>query len=223
MSDTPTPRDRFADLLERFHEWCDAVPTETDLEGDGPGGDLVLTSHTSGDSSTIKLSPHRLLALQRALLFDAARINLAQEREVRNEKMVAVIVAASAAEEDIGELLACALNQTAKALFQPWYLIADRPGSWEASIVMDLASQGEWLTPTNPHRVKELTDLLISMGEQREDGGDTISWVLGKAVDRRGGMGELLGHSRYRGVLENLGGQYATVSDRGMWSAGGAG
>jgi hypothetical protein len=220
MADTPEPRDRFANFLEQLREWCDGVPTEMDLKGDVPGIELALTPRPSGDSFRIDLTPHQVIALQRALTLDGFRTKLAQERQARNEKMTAVLVAASAAEEDIGELLACSLSGAAKSLFQPWYLVAGRPGSWEASIVMDLVSQGEWLTPTNSDRAKELTDLLISMGKQREDGGDTISWVLGKAVDQRGGMREFLGASRYREVLENLGGQYATASDPGDSSHG---
>jgi len=117
---------------------------------------------------------HRDFAAQRALDAGAAR----------QQRMTRLIVVARRAGIDVGELLAYALNAAAKKLYLgPARLVHGRPGSWEASNVMDWANAGGERPAGAAGRVADkLAELFRAMGEAKEDGGQVVSDALGYAA-----------------------------------------
>lgn len=147
-----------------------------------------------------------------AYMLDGSRHQLErrQARADRNEQAAQLIAAAVRDGVDGGALVASALHVAAERLYKPWYLIAGRPGSWEATIVERMAAEGGG--ETDP-RVNTLADLFFAMGEavhqhDPEDGGDTLSLILGRASDLLGSVATLAGEL-WGDDMDNLACQYA--------------
>lgn len=131
-----------------------------------------------------------------------------KNQEERITAMATIMVRARRANEDVGELVAAALAAAAKKLGGIDALVAGRPGSWEADIIIRMASAGG---DGNPTRIKALTSLFVAMGKAKEDGGDVLSQAMSQAVDRLGGLDQFAGASySWYWDLTNIGRQYST-------------
>lgn len=122
-------------------------------------------------------------------------------------EMANIMVQVRQANEDVGQLVAEALQTAGKELGEMLYLVTGRPGSWEADIILRMARAGG--SGSNPARVHELSRLFVKMGEAGEDGGDLLSLAMGKAVDQLGGLNQFAGMSRWYWDLTNMGRQYS--------------
>src|SRR5579863_1402233 len=127
-------------------------------------------------------------------------------REERITAMAQTMVAARQAQEDVGELLAAALQDAAKQLGNAESLVIGRPGSWEAEIVRRMAASGGI---GNRERVQSLATLFVMMGQAKEDGGDVLSQAMGQAVDTLGGLSQFAEESDWFWDLVNIGRQYS--------------
>jgi hypothetical protein len=123
------------------------------------------------------------------------------------EKMAEIMVKARRNGEDVGELVAAALQDAAEKLGSADRLVTGRPGSWEADIVLRMA-QDTWFD-VNQRRLKALSVLFVKMGEEGANGGDILSQAMSKAVDELGGLKEFAGMSRWYWDLVNIGCQYS--------------
>lgn len=129
--------------------------------------------------------------------------------EDRLTAMTAIMVEARRAKLDLGEIIAIALHDAAEALGDIEYLVAGRPGSWEADIIRRMASASGRQTSRNAPYVERLTNLFIQMGQAGEDGGDVLSQAMGPAVDALGGLAEFAEWSNWFHDLVNIGRQYS--------------
>jgi hypothetical protein len=123
------------------------------------------------------------------------------------EQMAEIMVKARRNGEDVGELLAAALQDAAKKLGGADRLVAGRPGSWEADITLRMATS-TWFD-VNLERAASLSAFFVEMGKAGEDGGDVLSQAMGQAVDELGGLKEFAGMSRWYWDLVNIGCQYS--------------
>jgi hypothetical protein len=123
------------------------------------------------------------------------------------EQMADIMVRARRNGEDVGELVAAALQDAAEKLGGAERLVTGRPGSWEADIVLRMA-QDTWFD-VNQKRLKALSVLFVKMGEANANGGDILSQAMSKAVDELGGLKEFAGMSRWYWDLVNIGCQYS--------------
>jgi hypothetical protein len=123
------------------------------------------------------------------------------------ENMAEIMVKARRNGEDVGELIAAALQDAAEKLGSADRLVTGRPGSWEADIVLRMATS-TWFDVNLKRRVS-LSALFVEMGEAGADGGDILSQAMGKAVDQLGGLKEFAGLSRWYWDLVNIGCQYS--------------
>lgn len=129
------------------------------------------------------------------------------DQSEQGEKIAAILVGARNDGEDVGELIAAALNTAMKEKEEtPFYFVDARKGSWEAAIVMEWAEQGGNATPAY---VKQLAPLLIEIGEAKENGGEIMSLAVSIAVDAMEGFEPLLGFSPHYWDLANLGKQFS--------------
>lgn len=123
------------------------------------------------------------------------------------EKMTNIMVKARRNGEDVGELVAAALQDAAEKLGGADRLVTGRPGTWEADIVLKMA-QDTWFDVNLKHR-DALSALFVKMGEANANGGDIVSQAMSKAVDELGGLKEFAGMSRWYWDLVNIGCQYS--------------
>lgn len=130
----------------------------------------------------------------------------AMDRVERSKPIAAVLVEARKAHEDVGELLAAALQRAANQLGDVEALVAGRPGSWEADIVRRLAIAGGY---GNSERIGRLCTLFVEMAEANEDGGEVISLAISQTVDDLSGFKALAEGSRWYWDLCNMGAQFS--------------
>lgn len=123
------------------------------------------------------------------------------------KKMANIMVKARRNGEDVGELVAAALQDAAEKLGSASQLVIGRTGSWEADITLRMATS-TWFD-INLKRRDALSILFVKMGEANADGGDILSQAMGKAVDELGGLKEFAGMSRWYNDLTNIGRQYS--------------
>jgi hypothetical protein len=124
--------------------------------------------------------------------------------------MADIMVKARQSNEDVGELIAGALHAAAEQLGTVDVLVSGRPGSWEADILLRMASAGG---SGNEERTRTLSALFAQMGKAGEDGGDVLSQAMSQAVDDLGGLDEFAGMSRRYHDLTNMGRQYSRYWD----------
>lgn len=126
--------------------------------------------------------------------------------EDRLTAMTALMVEARKANLDIGEVIAASLHTAAEKLGNVEQLVAGRPGSWEADIILRMASAGGSAPASYTQR---LTPLFVEMAQAGEDGGDVLSQAMGPAVDTLGGLAQFAGDSNWFHDLVNIGRQYS--------------
>lgn len=196
-------------LARVLHDWL--AEAGKDPNPHAPDPETTITVEAAGDATTVTLPPGAVQRLKYVIEADIHSRRHADQVSARVHAMADIMVRAVEAGQDGGELLATALHKAAGRLYQPWYLVIGRPGSWEASIVLGMADAGgaaddEWAAP--------LADLLVEMGESRnqghpQDGGDIVSQMLGEAANRLGSVPRLAG-AVWAEQMENIGGQYAS-------------
>jgi hypothetical protein len=128
------------------------------------------------------------------------------EKKKLDSAMADIMVTTRRANEDVGELVAAALQLAAEKLGGDGYLVKGRPGSWEADIILRMASAGG---TGNSERIKALTALFVEMGRAKVDGGDLLSRAMSEAVDVLGGLDQFSGGSQWHWDLVNMGRQYS--------------
>lgn len=128
-------------------------------------------------------------------------------QQERIAAMTKIMVQARRMNEDVGELIAAALQRAATKLGNAELLVAGRPGSWEAEITRRMAQAGG---SGNARRIQALSALFITMGKAGEDGGDVLSQAMSHAVDEVGGLDQFAGGSDWYWDLTNMGRQYST-------------
>jgi hypothetical protein len=129
---------------------------------------------------------------------------------VKQEQITAmanIMVEARRENEDVGKLVAAALQDAAEKLDSELFLVSGRPGSWEADIILRMARQGG---SGNQERIDALSALFVEMGEANEDGGDVVSQAMSQAVDTLGSLNEFAEFSEWYWDLTNLGRQYSS-------------
>jgi len=129
------------------------------------------------------------------------------DQQERINAMAQIMVTARQSNEDVGELIAASLKTAAKKLGNAGMLVSGRPGSWEADIVIRMATTGGY--GGNQEYVEALSIILALMGDARADGGDELSQAMGKAVDTLGGLDAFAGTSDWYHDLINIGCQYS--------------
>ncbi|MGH2478093.1 MAG: hypothetical protein ACRDHW_00340 [Ktedonobacteraceae bacterium] len=128
------------------------------------------------------------------------------EQEQRIKRMTEIMVTSRHANEDVGELVAAALQQAGRDLGNDSRLVTGRPGSWEADILLRMARTGG---TGNAKWIKALAALFVEMGNAGVDGGDEVSYAMSQAVDDLGGLREFAGASEWYNDLVNIGCQYS--------------
>jgi hypothetical protein len=126
------------------------------------------------------------------------------DHQEHTTKMADIMVQARRNNEDVGELIAAALQTAAEKLGDAGVLVQGRTGSWEADIVMRMAKAGG---SGDEKRIAQLASLFELLSEG--DGGDTLSYAMGKAVDELGGLKAFAGKSQWYNDLVNIGSQYS--------------
>lgn len=196
-------------VAERLAAWH-TDPNRPADAGEGELATLTLAGPDGSELVRLGLTGRHLDELRRAAVTAVAG-NLRQvQRQARVEKMADVLVGARATHVDVGELIGAAASRAAARLHGPQSLVAGRPGSWEASLLVVWAQVGGTADDTH---VEALAELLVAMGQARDDGGDVLSQAMGLAVNRLGSMAAFAAGSRWEDALRNLGGQYANVDD----------
>lgn len=127
-------------------------------------------------------------------------------QEQRIKSMAKIMVTARRAKEDVGDLVAAALQQAGQDLGDVSRLVTGRPGSWEADILLRMARAGG---SGDAKRIKALAALFLDMGNAGVDGGDEVSYAMSQAVDDLGGLREFAGASEWYNDLVNIGCQYS--------------
>lgn len=183
---------------------------DTDLHSPETAGAISIVD-ASGAQATIDLDTAAATAFCWMVTHDLHRREIERKRLTRDKRIVDAIVAGVEQGEDGGNLVATALGAAANSLSYPWYLVIGRPGSWEADAVLRMAVAGG--NATGEH-VELLTELFLDIGHSRnqghpEDGGDTLSEVLGAAADRLGSIPRLAGRI-WTNDIDGLAYQYAS-------------
>jgi len=121
------------------------------------------------------------------------------------DKMAAIMLEARQSNIDVAETLAAALEEAADILENAEALVAGRPGSWEAALVLQMINEGGDYSDYS----QELVPLLQEMAQMKADGGDMLSRAMGQAVDAWGSLDTFLAGSRWEMVLRGLACQYS--------------
>lgn len=188
-------------------QWAGAVPVDKDDPRES--GRLVI--EVAGQQSIgIQLSGTHMGRLH-GMFMDAYQAERRRaELEKLGQEITAVLVKVAREQRMVGDVLADALHMASNRLYRPWYLVIGRPGSWEASIVLEMADGGE---DTTDEDTVALSELLFEMGQKRVDGGDFLSGCLGAAANELVSLGTLARGS-WADRIDNLGGQYASDEAR---------
>lgn len=200
-------------LVESLHAWADELPVEeartTTIVVSGVPGGLVAVSEDGARR------------LHWALDRDRADVKAEKERSARIEEMARILVGVRQTGGDAGSVTAEALSGAAGSIIGGVHrLVAGRPGSWEAAIVVEMAVAGGEVRAPDVEAVVALSKLFVAMGEAREDGGDTVSLAWGRTANLLGSMSEFIGDSPWADHMDNLGGQYAHEVADGLWHLG---
>lgn len=131
---------------------------------------------------------------------------MTMNQQERINEVTTILVQARQADEDVGELVAAALHAAAEELGDALFLVAGRPGSWEAEILLRMAQFGG---TDESSRIKALAALFVEMGNAGVDGGDEVSSAMSQAVDALGGLRAFAGESEWYNDLVNIGCQYS--------------
>lgn len=206
------PYDPIEQARKAMTEWAADINRHHD-EQDAATPPVRLSLHPEGGEATaVTLGAAHLQELAMLLQRGIYRNRQDREREQRIAEMAELVAAACRDGEDPGELVGSAAAQAAGRMFLGSVgLTLARPGSWEASMLRGFACAG--CGTANTDRTAQLARLLRATGDARDDGGDVLSQVLGRAADLLGGVEALATGSRWAGDLRNLAGQYATTGD----------
>ncbi|MEQ7008337.1 hypothetical protein ABN028_19370 [Actinopolymorpha sp. B17G11] len=195
-------------IAEHAMKWAGAVPDDRAGEGN-PSGRIVVEV-AGQEPFALDLNPSQLFSLLWMFMDGYRKERVQAERDALAKEMTAQIVKVARENRIVGDVIADALHMAAKRLYHPWYLVAGRPGSWEAGIVMEMAADGEDTTDAD---TVALRDLFVRMGEQRLDGGDFLSLALGEAATEIKSLGTLA-QGVWADRIDNIGGQYASDEAR---------
>lgn len=161
-----------------------------ELDDDGaPVLQLVLRRPDGTEIGHVGLAARTARELKNALHRDYADGQNARKAADRVDEIAALIVAARRDHgvADLGNLVAYALHQAAGHLYLGAVrLIHGRPGSWEAEIVLRMATAGGIIPPTGAW--ERLADLFTAIGQAEDDGGQVVSDALGHAAQALGGL-----------------------------------
>jgi hypothetical protein len=184
--------------------WLGAAASD---DGDqAPAGVLVVRHPDGTEIGAAPLTGRLVNDLVNVLHRDLGDREQGQKSGKRQEEMTALIVKARRAGYEVGNLLAWSLATAAQTLYLGVpRLVHGRPGSWEAAIVMEWAQFGGTL-PDDAARpiVERLAELLRTMGEAKEDGGQVVANVLGAAAKELGGLEALAGGDYWAHNLWNM-------------------